>query len=862
MKNKYLYSILVCLFLLVGKVEVVYGQEWYESATWTSQTIKENITINLTQDIELNGTITIDDGYTLTIENISGKDCKIQATDKTIFINNGSLIINGAENSRVVLDGGANFKWTDNHSEMPYMRLTEGEGNIKIGEAIKNAGELSLSYVTIQNVNSSDNNGGAILTKSNKAVSLNNCIIQLCKARLGSAIMLDGGGSGEEGVALKINNSLITKCVSGGDASGANNTGGAIRSYGSTHTSLYLSNVTMSYNYAMREYSEYNNTLLHDGNGGALFWNGRGTTDTKCVIDGCTFTNNMSEDNGGAIKAQGTIEFVNNVTTICDNKAPNGAGLYIEGYTGGALNKVICTIDYDLNDFLVIKNNSAVSYEYDGNWIPGKGAGVHFYLGKEMTLMTGSTININMNGATIQNNKIEGDGGLGAGIYFEDTAPKEKDYTFNINLNYGKLLGNESTAYGGGMYISAGNVMSEAIEGKEMVVTENTASQEGGGIYVGEGSFTMNTTGKIEANIAASGNGGGIYVGGDFTMMSGTISRNVVTQGNGGGVFIDGGKLTFSNGSISGNQAGLNHNGNGGGICLLNGQVEITDGTINNNESGQYGGGLYVYNSEETERSASFTGGNIIQNEARYGGGICVDGNINLKIGAVTVDENEAINGGGICLLNGAKMDFGEGYIRNNKVSAIGTLQEVTAFQKSITEVNGIGGGVYLDSNTSLTFSVVKELGLYDNFANNGADDIFANGKETAVSYLDGSNVIPGLPVVKTMKLAGFSVAGDPYWVEDYIEGDMGYANGTNKKVEMDDIRRYRTSIQNLKEVYKIESVDDLKGASEKYLCLAIGHDIVYVTIVKQGLAEGESAIFTIESVKDGQEDTSNVWFC
>ena len=112
-----------------------------------------------------------------------------------------------------------------------------------------------------------------------------------------------------------------------------------------------------------------------------------------------------------------------------------------------------------MNEYLEIKDNTAISYEYAGVDNPGKGAGVHFYLGKEMSLMNESTINIYMDGATIQNNEIKGNGGLGGGIYFEDTALEKKKYTFNIKMNYGNLLNNTSTGNGGGMYISKGNII-------------------------------------------------------------------------------------------------------------------------------------------------------------------------------------------------------------------------------------------------------------------------------------------------------------------------------------------------------------------------------------------------------------------
>ncbi len=876
MKNTYLYNILVFLFLLVGKVEVAYGQ--FDGTTWGKyrdvvSTPEGETHVELTEDIEMMGVIVVEPGSTLKItskKNVTIRNAGImEVKDRPnnpgrsrFFTVRGHLIIEGQDGAIITLDGGADYTWND-------YELTKGPKSRKLQEMIANEGTMTLKNVHIQNVDADDegqkncnNLGGAIFISSddnvpNGITRLENCIIEKCYAQLGSAIMIDGHSVKQwpeltpENCRVEIINSTITQCVSGGGDE--SNSGGAIRSYGNTLSNLYLTNVTMSYNYSKRN-TGYNHQFSKDGNGGALFWNGRQSSETTCIINGCTFEYNKCDDNGGAIKSQSSIRFEGTETIIQNNMAPNGGGLYIEGYIGSVQLGDSRVLTYDLNENLVVRNNTAGSYIYDSKNYPGKGAGVHFYFGDAMTLEAGSTINVNLNGATIQNNGIVGEGGLGGGIYFEDTAPKEKNYTFNINLNYGELLENESTAYGGGMYISTGNVTSEAEEGKKMLVTGNKASQDGGGIYIGEGSFKMSNKGEIVSNVA-TGNGGGVYLGGDFTMMSGTISGNEAENGNGGGIFIDGGKLIFNNGSISSNSAGLQNNGNGGGICLLNGGVEITEGTVSSNESGQYGGGLYVYNSEEdNEQEASFTGGNIINNQAQYGGGVCVNGKINLEIGAVTVDENEAVNGGGICLLNGAKMDFGQGFIRENRATATETLQG-TAHQKKIHEVKGIGGGVYLDSNTSLTFSMVSELGLYDNFADNGADDIFANGESTKVSYKQDEAEVAGLPVVRTMKLAGFAVAGEPYWVEDYIAGDTGYTYGTNKKQGTDDVRRYRTSIQDLKEVYKIESDDDLKGASNKYLCLAIGHDIVYVTITKSGLAEGESAIFTIELMKDGQTD-------
>lgn len=678
--------------------------------------------------------------------------------------------------------------------------------------------------------------------------------------------MINGGGDPEKS-AIRITNSTITQCISGGDYSGAN-TGGAIRTYGTVKSSLYLTNVTMSYNYAMRETKEYNNTLEHDANGAALFWNGAGTSTTKCVIDGCAFQYNISEDNGGAIKAQGSIEFVNNKTTISNNQAPNGAGLYIEGYTGAALNGKLCKMNYDLNEFLEIADNTSPAYDYEGSHNPGKGAGVHFYFGSEMSLASNSIININMNGAMIQNNKTEGKGGMGGGLYIENSTTTA--YDINVNLNYGTISKNESTGKGGGIYILNENVnsLNDENSGYELTIAQNKSTTQGGGIHIENGSFTMvgghmlnNISNTMGGGISINGGNfslqqgkinknespvaGGIYMdGGEFTMEDGEIEGNMATTGNGGGLYIENaGSFEMKNGTISGNTA----KANGGGICMLDGEVTITDGSIQGNSSQAYGGGLYVYNSDAgTTNTASFSGGIILQNSATYGGGACVDGNIELAITKIQIDQNTAINGGGICLLNNAAMNFGEGLIRNNTAKAKTDGESFgTAKGAMIDKLHGVGGGIYLNDNTSLTFNSPETMGLYGNKADNAADDVFASGQGTKVT----------LPKVIYMNLTGYSAAnGNLFWVEDYVAGDTEYSEGTYINNDKDYVaKRYRVALANSEQVYTVED----GNFDNKYLCLTLGFRVLYAIIKKVGLREGESAIFVVSKKKeDGEYST------
>ncbi|GHV75517.1 hypothetical protein AGMMS49942_03380 [Spirochaetia bacterium] len=78
-------------------------------------------------------------------------------------------------------------------------------------------------------------------------------------------------------------------------------------------------------------------------------------------------------------------------------------------------------------------------------------------------------------------------------------------------------------------------------------ITGNTATYLGGGVDVGNGTFTMNG-GTISDNTAQSG--GGVFVSGTFTMNGGTISGN--TANRGGGVFVEWGTFTKTGGTIYG----------------------------------------------------------------------------------------------------------------------------------------------------------------------------------------------------------------------------------------------------------------------------------------------------------------------
>jgi nitrous oxidase accessory protein NosD len=150
------------------------------------------------------------------------------------------------------------------------------------------------------------------------------------------------------------------------------------------------------------------------------------------------------------------------------------------------------------------------------------------------------------------------------------------------------------------------------------VITGNTTSGSGGGVYVAtDGTFTMND-GTISGNkadgddtISFTEGGGGVYVanGGTFTMNDGTIGGNNVAI-LGGGVFVADGTFMMKDGTIDGNEASSNTFG-GGGVFVADGTFTMEGGIISRNKTGH--GAVYLYSSSITFNK---TGGIIYGTDA------------------------------------------------------------------------------------------------------------------------------------------------------------------------------------------------------------------------------------------------------
>ncbi|MGM9816578.1 MAG: hypothetical protein ACI304_05920 [Lepagella sp.] len=432
------------------------------------------------------------------------------------------------------------------------------------------------------------------------------------------------------------------------------------------------------------------------------------------------------------------------------------------------------------------QNNVTKVYNNEADQI---GGGIHFY-----------SYAGNLYGSTVVNFQYD------INQYLEvygNTAPRGAGIAFDFNEN--------ST-------LAANSSFSANFNGAN--IHDNTASEMGGGI------LASNTT-LPEKNYTVT-----------INLNSGTIANNTAPYG--AGLAVNKANITANPTSdritISDNSATQN----GGGVYLTDGTISLQSALISNNKA-SLGAGLYVEGS--SAMSSTFSGGTFYNNVASLsGGGFAVSGSgVTINLDDVDIQNNSAPAGAGVYVGNGAILNFAKGLIRANK--AVGTSTLTTGYGQSLANLKGFGGGIFVDNNSTMNFSLSSGvLGIYNNVADMGADDIFATGVGTTVA----------LPKVSTMTLTDYSAPVDRlYWVEDYMVGDTGYANGTNKINDGGGVQRYRTALSAGSDRYFVlDETVDWSGTnfnfSNKYLSLALGYTLLYITIEKSGMQGNDNAIFTI----------------
>ena len=456
------------------------------------------------------------------------------------------------------------------------------------------------------------------------------------------------------------------------------------------------------------------------GDGGGIYVQYDGSASLKDT----TITGNNASNHGGGVyvgysgslSVLGAPQVTNNAAAIGKNILGDGDGPWLT--IGGALvsgahldvltgspNKPItsgftaqgCTIDYfTTNDVdhnqLEVREGELYLKQAEGGtrvteWaqlqeaIKNAASGETIVLDANVTAMTaegdkrlivedGKNITIDLNGKQLHRNADEPEGGDGRVLEVDG----DSTLTIKDSIGTGYILGGYADD-GGGIYIHEGSTVN-LLGG---AVMNNRATEDGGGIYV---DGTLNTTGGAITRNIAGDNGGGIYAedDGNLSMEKTVVSYNT-SHNEGGGLDIRiENERTIKSCQFIGNKAEDDH---GGGIYLSESSLLLTlqDCVVDNNlsDGGHEGGGIYV-----DDGRLIVNGGTISRNRAKNGGGI-----YNYECAIVL---------NGTTLLENTTYDEGKGAGIFNKGSCQTTG---CAFNGNAAE--GLGGGIYTEGDDYLT---------------------------------------------------------------------------------------------------------------------------------------------------------------
>lgn len=367
----------------------------------------------------------------------------------------------------------------------------------------------------------------------------------------------------------------------------------------------------------------------------------------------------------------------------------------------------------------------------------------------------------------------------GGGVYVNCATSGEK-----ITISDSSISGNTSGIAGGGLFVYGAK--SITLVGSQFN-SNSAANSYGGGVYA---EVNTSSTGmvisacKFEQNDAA--NGGGLDLNNanavatsKITINASVISSNTAKTGAGGGVqfgngsigggfdFINGGSITLNKGVTGGglysnnftaltiSKANIRQNGStgtagheyGGGVFLGGsaGAAKIVDTTIDLNTSAQNGGGLTLEGNIDLTLVASVVSGNT---SAYNGGGIYSDGPSVAVVGG-TFSHNTAADGpgGGMYLNSGPVSVTGAKVISNTSTffggggmeivdSSPVTLHGVT-LDDNVTGPSDGGGGIVIDGCTD---TLVTGCAIHGNHASYGGGMYFKDSTATVTATIISGN--------------------------------------------------------------------------------------------------------------------------
>ncbi|MBQ2737499.1 MAG: hypothetical protein IJF38_02320, partial [Clostridia bacterium] len=550
------------------------------------------------------------------------------------------------------------------------------------------------------------------------------------------------------GGSVEINNCDVFGCYSA--ATGDNTQGATLRTYGSNKATLDIIKTQFRHNWTRTQANIAWGSISAVRNETV---NGRPTTEGCYIGGGSKLYRNVSYGGGGAIYNTGTMYICD--TTIEGNVAVNGhgGGVSLSTYQSSS---AYGELSITQNGGLTLDSGVKITKITAG----GSGGGIYLAcaaIGEGTSdpatasyasgWTDGSNNNYQMklviNGATISENKANYGGGIyikkdkrGAATdaYLYDAngnlkhgkfnSPNNSFYEVLVEMNGGYIQDNTATYNGGGVYLKDDNGTGVTVD---FIMTGGTVSgnkanganeSKGGAIYVfGGGKFTA-SGGTIENNVSY-GDGGAVYVSDGNASISGSaVIRNNRAYRCGGAVYVLNGNITVDGGTVRDNRACITDASDDasstGGAFFISGEnavVEIDNGLIDGNLASGSGGAAFI----DTGGTMLLKGGTVSNNTTKRSGGVVkiIDGLFHMEDG--TVVDNTAADSGGVAFVQG------KGGIVTIKGGTLSRNRAQSSF----------GGVIYVSGGSvSITDGIIT-----DNYAAR------YGGAITAESYTDGNTL-------------------------------------------------------------------------------------------------------------------------
>ena len=625
----------------------------------------------------------------------SGSGGGILSTDGSVFIVGTEISNNSANRAGggiEIIDGSLAVRVSELSFNVagPAGSAAPGNGGAFHVSGVANSRFIGGSITR----NTAASEGGGLWNQAGSSLFVSNLEISNNVA-LGSESDNGGGGIFNNGGNLFVVSTIIFD--NSADSTLSENDEGTTTSPGGSGGGIF----STSGNVFLAATDILENTAIRAG-GGIEIIDGRFVAqDSNFILNTAGSENVAAPGNGGALHITGNDAsvFIKSSEVSFNVAASEGGGLWNQS-----------------GSFLRVDGNSKIDLNEAGGDDADNGGGGIFNNGGNVSVLNSS----------IEANFTSGESGSGGGIFSVDG---------RVFVNESVISSNRANRAGGGVEIIDGrlNVIGSLLQNNSVGANEFATPGNGGALHVTGNLATVGFSSSLISDNTAANEGGGLWnqAGSSLTITGGTTIRENTAAGNaaddgGGGIFNNGGNLRIVNASITNNSA-TGALGSGGGIFSTDGQILINDARINGNSANGNGGGFEIidgYTRLENTIVNSNTAG-VEDQIFSNGGAVNVSGDDSRFVAIDSFfSRNEASNQGGgfwnnagsTLVLRGGDRDNGELRVTSNTSrTGGGGIYNLGRLQVNDTFINNnssfTDGGGLLNAEGGEAFFVRSQFG-------------------------------------------------------------------------------------------------------------------------------------------------------